>query len=102
MLSGVLRSDRAIAVNIEIMRAFVEVRRVAGSFRELHERPVPQGVDVGGAGDGERHGGVDRREQQLGAQVVAAAGAASVPRSSRTAADRRLTSGSLTRERSRH
>lgn len=32
MLSGVLRSDRAIAVNIEIMRAFVELRRVAGSF----------------------------------------------------------------------
>ncbi|HXQ88757.1 MAG TPA: ORF6N domain-containing protein, partial [Solirubrobacterales bacterium] len=27
MLSGVLRSDRAIAVNIEIMRAFVELRR---------------------------------------------------------------------------
>jgi hypothetical protein len=27
MLSGVLRSDRAIAVNIEIMRVFVELRR---------------------------------------------------------------------------
>jgi hypothetical protein len=27
MLSGVLRSDRAITVNIEIMRAFVELRR---------------------------------------------------------------------------
>ncbi|HEU4393552.1 MAG TPA: ORF6N domain-containing protein [Solirubrobacterales bacterium] len=35
MLSGVLRSDRAIAVNIEIMRAFVELRRVAGSFQGL-------------------------------------------------------------------
>jgi ORF6N domain len=34
MLSGVLRSDRAIAVNIEIMRAFVELRRVA-----QHEAP---------------------------------------------------------------
>jgi hypothetical protein len=32
MLSGVLRSDRAIAVNIEIMRAFVELRRVATSY----------------------------------------------------------------------
>jgi hypothetical protein len=32
MLSGVLRSDRAIAVNIEIMRAFVELRRVALSY----------------------------------------------------------------------
>jgi hypothetical protein len=33
MLSGVLRSDRAIAVNIEIMRAFIELRRVAGPFQ---------------------------------------------------------------------
>ena len=32
MLSGVLRSKRAIAVNIEIMRAFVELRRAAGSY----------------------------------------------------------------------
>jgi len=38
MLSGVLRSDRAIAVNIEIMRAFVELRRVAGSFALIEKR----------------------------------------------------------------
>jgi limonene-1,2-epoxide hydrolase len=38
MLSGVLRSDRAIAVNIEIMRAFVELRRVAVSYAVLQER----------------------------------------------------------------
>lgn len=38
MLSGVLRSDRAIAVNIEIMRAFVELRRVASSYTALQER----------------------------------------------------------------
>lgn len=38
MLSGVLRSDRAIAVNIAIMRAFVELRRVAGSYKALQER----------------------------------------------------------------
>jgi hypothetical protein len=38
MLSGVLRSDRAIAVNIEIMRAFVELRRVAISYTALQER----------------------------------------------------------------
>lgn len=38
MLSGVLRSDRAIAVNIEIMRAIVELRRVACSYTELQER----------------------------------------------------------------
>jgi hypothetical protein len=31
MLSSVLRSKTAIAVNIEIMRAFVELRRVANS-----------------------------------------------------------------------
>jgi len=38
MLSGVLRSDRAIAVNIEIMRAFVELRRIATSYAALRER----------------------------------------------------------------
>jgi hypothetical protein len=38
MLSGVLRSKRAIAVNIEIMRAFVELRRVAGSYAALENR----------------------------------------------------------------
>jgi hypothetical protein len=40
MLSGVLRSDRGIAVNIEIMRAFVELRRVAGS--QLNEQQLSQ------------------------------------------------------------
>jgi hypothetical protein len=38
MLSGVLRSTRAIAVNIEIMRAFVELRRAAASYAALEER----------------------------------------------------------------
>lgn len=38
MLSGVLHSDRAIAVNIKIMRAFVELRRVASSYAALQER----------------------------------------------------------------
>jgi ORF6N domain len=38
MLSGVLRSDRAIAVNIEIMRTFVELRRISISYAALHER----------------------------------------------------------------
>ncbi len=38
MLSGVLRSDRAIAVNIEIMRAFVELRRVTISYTALQEQ----------------------------------------------------------------
>jgi len=38
MLSGVLRSGRAIAVNIEIMRAFVELRRVASSYVAIEKR----------------------------------------------------------------
>ena len=38
MLSGVLRSDRAIAVNIEIMRTFVELRRVASSYTAIETR----------------------------------------------------------------
>jgi hypothetical protein len=38
MLSSVLRSKRAIAVNIEIMRAFVELRRVASSYVAIEER----------------------------------------------------------------
>ena len=47
MLSGVLRSDRAIAVNIEIMRAFVELRRAAGSFQELQKRLDQLELDIG-------------------------------------------------------
>jgi hypothetical protein len=38
MLSGVLGSDRAITVNIDIMRTFVELRRVAASYAALQER----------------------------------------------------------------
>lgn len=38
MLSSVLRSKRAIAVNIEIMRAFVELRRVASSYALIEKR----------------------------------------------------------------
>jgi hypothetical protein len=47
MLSGVLRSDRAIAVNIEIMRAFVELRRVAGSIEELQKKLDQMELDIG-------------------------------------------------------
>lgn len=47
MLSGVLRSDRAIAVNIEIMRAFVELRRAASSFQELQQRLDQMELDIG-------------------------------------------------------
>jgi hypothetical protein len=38
MLSGVLRSERAIVVNIEIMRAFVELRRAASSYAAIEKR----------------------------------------------------------------
>lgn len=38
MLSGVLRSDVAIAVNIEIMRTFVELRRTASSYAAIERR----------------------------------------------------------------
>ncbi len=38
MLSSVLRSKRAIAVNIEIMRAFVELRSVASSYAAIEKR----------------------------------------------------------------
>lgn len=35
MLSGVLKSDRAVAVNIEIMRTFVRLRQMLASNEEL-------------------------------------------------------------------
>jgi hypothetical protein len=38
MLSGVLRSQRAVAVNIAIMRAFVELRRAATSYAAIEKR----------------------------------------------------------------
>lgn len=38
MLSGVLRSKRAVAVNIAIMRAFVELRRAASSYAAIERR----------------------------------------------------------------
>jgi len=48
MLSGVLRSDRAIAVNIEIMRAFVELRRVASSYAAIETRLKEIERELGG------------------------------------------------------
>ena len=38
MLSTVLRSKRAITVNIEIMRAFVKLRQILSSNAELSRR----------------------------------------------------------------
>jgi ORF6N domain len=58
MLSGVLRSNRAIAVNTEIMRAFVELRRVASSYSALQERLD----DL----EREMKGRLDQHDEQLG------------------------------------
>lgn len=38
MLSGILNSDKAIEVNISIMRAFVLIRTLALTYKELSER----------------------------------------------------------------
>jgi hypothetical protein len=38
MLSGILNSDRAITMNIAIMRAFVEIRRVLIGEQDLREQ----------------------------------------------------------------
>jgi len=38
MLSSVLGSDRAVLVNVEIMRAFVKLRRMLASNTELSRR----------------------------------------------------------------
>ncbi len=38
MLSSVLRSHRPVRVNIEIMRAFVQLRRMLGANDELSRR----------------------------------------------------------------
>ncbi len=38
MLSSVLRSPRAVAVNVLIMRAFVRMRRMQGEYAELRQR----------------------------------------------------------------
>ena len=51
MLSGVLRSERAIAVNIEIMRVFVELRRVASSYAEIEKRLEQIEAELGGHDD---------------------------------------------------
>jgi hypothetical protein len=48
MLSGVLRSTRAIHVNIAIMRAFVKLRDLAGSHKELAAKLQQLERKVGG------------------------------------------------------
>jgi hypothetical protein len=38
MLSSVLNSERAVQVNIAIMRAFVRLRELAASHKDVHRR----------------------------------------------------------------
>jgi hypothetical protein len=38
MLSGILTSERAIAVNIEIIRAFIQLRSIAFSVQKIENR----------------------------------------------------------------
>lgn len=38
MLSSVLRSEKAVQVNIQIMRTFVEIRKQMFNFKKLHDR----------------------------------------------------------------
>ena len=38
MLAGVLKSEKAIQVNIEIMRAFVQLRKMALQYSEISDR----------------------------------------------------------------
>jgi len=38
MLSSVLRGKRAVQVNVAIMRAFVQLRKMAGNYKELLNR----------------------------------------------------------------
>lgn len=55
MLSSVLRSERAVKVNIEIMRAFVRMRRVLAANEELAKRleKAEKTLDAHGAALGE-------------------------------------------------
>lgn len=38
MLSGVLRSERAIRVNVDIMRAFVKLREILATQKDLAQK----------------------------------------------------------------
>ncbi len=56
MHSSVLRSERAVAVNIEIMRAFVEMRRAASNYAELKKRiDVLEETTAGKLGEHDKH-----------------------------------------------
>ena len=47
MLSGVLRSKRAVAVNVAIMRTFVRLRQVLGAHEELARKVAQHDQEIG-------------------------------------------------------
>ncbi len=47
MLSSVLRSNRAIEINIEIMRTFVRVRRMLATNEELARKVAQHDEEIG-------------------------------------------------------
>jgi len=58
MLSGIINSDKAIKMNIAIMRAFVEIRRIAlrqndlkEQFKEIRQRLGEHDVQLAGIYD---------------------------------------------------
>jgi hypothetical protein len=53
MLSSVLRSPRAVQVNIEIMRAFVRLRQFLASHEELARKVAEMDQQLQSGGDGE-------------------------------------------------
>jgi len=57
MLSSVLRSQRAIRVNVEIMRAFVRLRRMLVSHDELAQKVAPPAGQHGTIGFRPAHRG---------------------------------------------
>lgn len=64
MLSSVLRSKRAIQVNIAIMRAFVKLRELVASHRQLATKLAQLERKVGGH-DGQVHSLFDAIRQLM-------------------------------------
>jgi hypothetical protein len=60
MLSSVLRSPRAIEVNIKIMRAFVRLRQLLSAHKDLADRLTKLEQQMG-----DRHENVDRQFRQV-------------------------------------
>jgi len=47
MLSSVLRSDRAVQVNVAIMRAFLQLRAMLATLRQMLETPISPKRQIG-------------------------------------------------------